>query len=396
MLKLRHERHLFWSGVAAGQSTQVAAVAAGVSSGNGQTWVRQSGGVIPQHLVRPLSGRFLSPMDRAAIMIADRQGQSARAIAAMLGRSPSTISRELRRNRRHWMPRYHAGQAQLWAESRTLRPQPTKMASNPVLREFVQTRLDWKWSPEQISNQLKLDFPAEEVMRVSPETIYRSIFVQARGSLKREVEVKLRTGRVIRKPRKQAAADGRRKTRIPGMVLISDRPAEIEDRAVPGHWEGDLIMGSRNQSQIGTLVERTTRYCMLVHLPGSKEADVVAEALTVTIKTLPSELAKSLTWDQGLEMAGHQKLTLATNIDVYFCNPRSPWQRGTNENTNGLLRQYFPKGTELSQHTAEHLAFVARELNGRPRKTLGWKTPAQAFEELLLATQQEPGVATTT
>jgi IS30 family transposase len=396
MLKMRHDRHVFWSGVASGLSTQAAADAAGLTLTSAYVWLRQSGGVIPEHLVQPLSGRYLGPIDRAAIMVADRQGQSVRAIAAMLGRAPSTISRELRRNRRHWMPRYHAGQAQLWAESRALRPQSTKMASNPVLREFVQTRLDWKWSPEQISNQLKLDFPAEEVMRVSPETIYRSIFVQARGSLKREVEVKLRTGRVIRKSRKQVAGDARRKPHIRGMVMISERPAEVEDRAVPGHWEGDLIVGSRNQSQIGTLVERSTRYCMLVHLPGSREADVVADALTSTIKTLPGELMKSLTWDQGGEMANHQTVTLATDTAIYFCDPRSPWQRGTNENTNGLLRQYFPKGTDLSQHTPEHLAFVARELNGRPRKTLGWKSPAQAFEELLLATQQQTGVATTT
>jgi len=396
MLKMRHDRHVFWCSVAAGLSIQAAADASGLGLNSAYAWFRQSGGVTPQHLVQPLSGRFLGPMDRAAIMVADRQGQSVRAIAAMLGRSPSTISRELRRNRRHWMPRYHAGQAQLWAESRAPRPQSTKMASNPVLREFVQTRLDWKWSPEQISNQLRHDFPDEEAMRVSAETIYRSIYVQSRGSLKREVEVKLRTGRVIRKPRRQAVVDGRRNAPIAGMVMISERPAEVQDRAVPGHWEGDLIVGSRNQSQIGTLVERTTRYCMLVHLPGSKEADVVAEALTDTIKTLPSELAKSLTWDQGVEMAGHQRLALAAGIEVYFCDPRSPWQRGTNENTNGLLRQYFPKGTDLSQHTAEHLAFVARELNGRPRKTLGWKTPAQAFEELLLATQKQAGVATTT
>jgi transposase, IS30 family len=259
----------------------------------------------------------------------------------------------------------------------------------------VQTRLDWKWSPEQISNQLKLDFPAEEVMRVSPETIYRSIFVQARGTLRRDIEVKLRTGRTIRKPRKQTALNGSSRGRMPGMVMLSERPAEVADRAVPGHWEGDLIVGSRNASQIGTLVERSTRYCMLVHLPGTKEAPVVADALIATIKTLPAELMKSLTWDQGLEMASHQRVTIATDVAIYFCDPHSPWQRGSNENTNGLLRQYFPKGTDLSQHTAEHLAFVARELNGRPRKTLGWKTPAQAFEELLLATQREPGVATT-
>jgi len=230
---------------------------------------------------------------------------------------------------------------------------------------------------------------------VSHETIYRSIYVQARGSLKREVEAQLRTGRTLRKPRKQNAGDGRGKHRIPDMLLISERPAEVADRAIPGHWEGDLIIGEDGASQIGTLVERTTRAVMLVHLPGTREADVVAAALTEVIKTLPSELAKTLTWDQGIEMARHPDVTIATDVKIYFCHPHSPWERGSNENTNGLLRQYFPKGTDLSVHTAEHLAFVARELNGRPRKTLGWKTPAEAIDKLLLG-QHKTGVATTT
>jgi transposase, IS30 family len=289
---------------------------------------------------------------------------------------------------------YDARSAQLKAERRSSRPQPSKLAQDPVLHEYVQTRLDQKWSPEQISNTLKVDFPDDERMRVSHETIYRSVFVQARGSLKREVEAKLRTGRTLRKPRKQAAADGRGKNRIADMVLISERPAEVDDRAVPGHWEGDLIIGKDNGSQIGTLVERTTRYVMLVHLPGSREADIMASALTEVIKTLPTEMAKTLTWDQGIEMAGHASVHLDTDIDIYFCDPHSPWQRGSNENTNGLLRQYFPKGTDLSRWSAEELDAVAHALNTRPRKTLGWKTPAEAFNEHLLLLQQA-GVAST-
>jgi IS30 family transposase len=337
------------------------------------------------------------------IMVAHRDGRSVRQIAALLGRAPSTVSRELRRNRvsssvhggkRYFKP-YDARVAQSKAETRSSRPQPSKLSLDPVLHDYVQTRLDMKWSPEQISNALRVDFPDDERMRVSHETIYRSVFVQARGSLKREVEAKLRTGRTLRKPRKHASADGRGKNRIPGMVLISERPADVEDRAVPGHWEGDLIVGKDNGSQIGTLVERTTRFVMLVHLPGSREADVMATALTEVMKKMPAELAKTLTWDQGIEMKEHATVTFATGIDVYFCDPHSPWQRGSNENTNGLLRQYFPKGTDLSIHSAEHLEFVARELNGRPRKSLGWKNPAEAMNELLLTTQKQTGVATT-
>jgi IS30 family transposase len=360
--------------------------------------------VIPRHLLDDLSGRYLDPVERAVIMVAHREKQSVRQIAVLVGRNPSTVSRELRRNRvstgvqsgTRYFKAYDARSAQLKAETRSSRPQASKLARSPVLHEYVQTRLDQKWSPEQISNTLKVDFPDEEEMRVSHESIYRALFVQARGSLKREVEAKLRTGRTLRKPRKQASADGRGKNRIADMVLISDRPAEVADRAVPGHWEGDLIVGKDNGSQIGTLVERSTRFVMLVHLPASREADVMAAALTGVIKTMPSQMAKTLTWDQGIEMAEHATVKFDTDIDIYFCDPHSPWQRGSNENTNGLLRQYFPKGTDLSIHSVEHLAFVARELNGRPRKTLGWKSPAQAMDELLWAAQQQTGVATTT
>ena len=400
----RESRVAFWEGVRAGGSVEGSGLVAGVSRTVARVWMREAGGVIPLRLLTDLSGRYLDPMDRTAIMLARREGKSIRAIARVLGRSPSTVSRELNRNRlsngeRNGVPRvraYEARSAHLMAEKRTARPQPTKLALDPVLHEYVQTQLDQKWSPEQIRNKLRVDFPDDERMRVSHETIYRSLFVQARGSLRRDVEAKLRTGRTLRRPRKQTNASGRGKHRIPNMLLISERPAEIEDRAVPGHWEGDLIIGKDNGSQIGTLVERATRFVMLVHLPDSRDAQVMAMALTKVVKTLPSELAKSLTWDQGIEMAKHARVTLATDMDIYFCDPHSPWQRGSNENTNGLLRQYFPKGTDLSSHSAEHLAFVARELNGRPRKTLGWKTPAEAMDQLLLTTHEQTGVATTT
>lgn len=404
MAMLRAVRVGFWRAVSEGASVEAAADHAGTGEQTAKGWMREAGGVTPRHLLREPSGRYLDAIDRIAIMIGQRQGLSVRAIATLISRSPSTVSRELRRNRRlngtrdgvQRFRRYEARSAQLRAENAARRPQPSKLTLDPGLREYVQTGLDKNWSPEQISNMLRVEFPDQERMRVSHETIYRSLYVQARGSLKREVEAKLRTGRTLRKPRKQGTADGRGKNRIPGMVMISERPAEVEDRAVPGHWEGDLIIGASSGSQIGTLVERTTRFCMLVHLPNTRDAASVAEALTRTIQTLPRELTKTLTWDQGIEMAEHAAVTLATDVDVYFCDPRSPWQRGSNENTNGLLRQYFPKGTDLSVHTAEHLEFVARELNGRPRKTLGWKTPAQALQQLLLAAQQQPGVATTT
>lgn len=367
----------------------------GVNVTTGRRWMREAGGVIPQRMLQELSSRYLGPVDRATIMVGRKQGMSVRDIAAMLGRSPSTVSREVQRNRRPSRP-YDARQAQLWAEDRSARPQPTKLSLDEKLHGYVQSKLNMKWSPEQISHLLKMEFPAEERMRVSHETIYQALYVQARGSLKRELEAKLRTGRTLRKPRNHADDDLRGKNRFPGMVMIADRPAEIEDRAVPGHWEGDLIIGSNNGSQIGTLVERTTRYTMLVHLPATREPDVMNEALARSIQTLPQHLMKSLTWDQGVEMGHHQNFTIATDLAVYFCDPHSPWQRGTNENTNGLLRQYFPKGTDLSVHSAEHLAFVAHELNGRPRKTLGWKTPAQALDELLLSFPRTSGVATTT
>jgi IS30 family transposase len=237
-----------------------------------------------------------------------------------------------------------------------------------------------KWSPEQISKRLAAEFPDRPEMRVSHETICQSLYVQGRGALRRELAVSLRTGRALRKPRRKA---GERRGKIAGMVNISERPAEAADRAVPGHWEGDLIVGAAGRSAIGTLVERTTRFTMLVPLPPRWDAAVMAEALTPVIAGLPDAVRRSLTWDQGWEMSAHARIAVAADCEIYFCDPHSPWQRGTSENTNGLLRQYFPKGTSLAGHTPEHLAAVADELNGRPRKTLGWKTPAEALAEVL-------------
>lgn len=351
MLRLRHDRHLFWSAVSEGLSHEAASAVAGLSSPGARLWFRKAGGVTPPHLLKAPSGRYLSAMDRAAIMVADRQGQSARAIAAMLGRAPSTISRELQRNRRHWMPQYHAGQAQLMAEGRARRPQMTKLATNADLRGYVQEHLDRRWSPEQISHRLAIEFPADEGMRISHESIYRSIYTQARGSVRRDVVPRLRTGRTLRRPRRQAAGNGFVFRGIPHPLSIKERPSNVEDRLVAGHWEGDLIVGPRSGSHIGTLVERTSRFCILVHLPTSKSGRDFSTALIQAMRRLPPHLRRSLTWDRGTEMRMHREISHAIATPIYFCDPRSPWQRGTNENTNGLLRQYFPKSTDLSRHS---------------------------------------------
>ncbi|UOZ11664.1 IS30 family transposase [Amycolatopsis sp. WQ 127309] len=321
-------------------------------------------------------------------------GHGPRAIGRMIGRSASTVSRELARNT-GLTGNYRPSSAQHRAEHRAKRPKTAKLAADPVLRAVVQAGLNRKWSPRQISERLALDFPDRPEMRVSHETIYQSLYVQSRGALRRELTAALRTGRALRMPRRQTQARRERPSgRIQDMVNISERPAEAADRAVPGHWEGDLILGKDNRSAIGTLVERSTRFVMLLHLPDGRDAATVAAAMTEMIATLPPLLLGSLTWDQGKEMAHHRTITLATGLDIYFCDPHSPWQRGSNENTNGLLRQYFPKGTDLSQHTAEDLAEVAAELNGRPRETLGWRTPAEVLTKLLLD-QPTTGVATT-
>ncbi|MFF1797474.1 IS30 family transposase, partial [Kitasatospora sp. NPDC058263] len=329
-------------------------------------------------MVVPPSGasRYLREDER--IYIADRLREKAtvRAVSAELGRSPSTISREIRRNRTEsargqWHYRPHAAQAR--ADARRPRPKPRKITENPELRAVVQAMLDERWSPEQICHALRRQFPDRPEMHVVHETVYQAIYVQGRGQLRRELADALRSGRTRRKPQRQANC--RRSRFTDPMVMISERPAEAEDRAVPGHWEGDLIIGKDHKSAIGTLVERSTRFVMLLHLPGDHTAETVRDALVATARRLPVELKRSLTWDQGSEMARHADFTLATDVPVYFCDPASPWQRGSNENTNGLLRQYFPKGTDLSVHTPEHLVAVADQLNRRPRKTRGGGNP---------------------
>jgi IS30 family transposase len=420
----RDQLQRFWIEVARGLSSEDAALAVGVSSPVGARLFRQAGGMRPITLAA-LSGRYLALPEREDIAILNANGCGVREIARRLGRSPSTISRELRRNlaTRPDSSGYRATTAQWYADRRAKRPKVAKLAANEELRQYVQDRLAgvitapsgtkvpgptvrwagrrhgprqdrrWatSWSPEQISNRLRVDFPDDEPMRISHEAIYQALYIQGRGALRRELVACLRTGRALRVPRARTSARG--KKFVTAEVMISERPAEAEDRAVPGHWEGDLIIGL-NSSAIGTLVERTTRFTMLLRLPpmdGHGErprakngpalaghgAEAVRDAVAATMGTLPDQLRRSLTWDQGAEMAQHAQLRVNTGLSIYFCDPHSPWQRGTNENTNGLLRQYFPKGTDLQIWTAEHLALVAAELNDRPRLCLNDKTPRQ-------------------
>jgi transposase, IS30 family len=415
-------------------TSEDAALAAGMSQPVGTRLFRQAGGMAPamfRSSTKPLSGRYLSLAEREEIALLRVQGHSMQAIGRHLGRATSTISRELRRNAatRSGGLEYRATAAQWHADRSARRPKPSKLALNTTLRTYVEERLagvvvspsgtpvpgpavPWKsrrhgprkdrrwakaWSPEQIAERLPIDFPDDKTMRISHEAIYQSLFVQGRGALRRELTACLRTGRVLRVPRARVRRRG--KNFVSPEIMISQRPAEAADRAVPGHWEGDLILGL-GSSAIGTLVERTTRFTMLLHLPrlqGHGEAprtkngpafaghgaEAVCDAITRTIITLPEELRRSLTWDQGAEMAQHDRLKIDAGVQVYFCDPQSPWQRGTNENTNGLLRQYFPKGTDLSIHSAAAIAAVAAALNARPRKTLGWKTPAEALDDWL-------------
>ena len=368
----------FWDGVRSGLGLQEAAAAAGVNPHQAQAWFREAGGV-KGNAPRAGRGRYLSVAEREEIALGLAQGLAVREIARRLGRAPSTVSREIARNSTRGRYRYRAVAAQASAEERARRAKPAKLAVNGELRAAVQGKLERKWSPEQISAWLRREFPGRPEMRVSHETIYQSLYVQGRGALRRELAACLRTGRAVRRPRRRA---GSRRGRIAGMVNISERPAEAADRAVPGHWEGDLIEGRAGKSHIGTLVERTTRFTMLVPLPDGKSAEAMAGALVPVIGSLPDALRRSLTWDQGKEMSAHRQIAVAADCEVYFCDPHSPWQRGSNENTNGLLRQYFPKGTEMPSDPGR-LRAVAGELNGRPRKTLGWKTPAEAMAELL-------------
>ncbi|WRS29559.1 IS30 family transposase [Actinomycetaceae bacterium MB13-C1-2] len=439
----RHVEAAFWLQIAKGMLPAEAAGQVGVASAVGQRWFHNAGGMPPFDVKFTPTGRYLSFVEREEIALLRAQGQGVRQIARTVGRDPGTISRELRRNAatRGRKLEYRASVAQWKADLAAKRPKTAKLVANPRLRAYVEERLSgqiktpsgmvvsgpepprftgnnkphrkhraWSnaWSPEQISNRLKVDFPDDESMRISHEAIYQSLYIQGRGALKRELVWCLRTGRALRAPRERS----RRKTwaHVTPETLISERPAEAEDRAVPGHWEGDLLIGLE-RSAIGTVVERTTRFTMLVHLPredgwrhmgavkngpalAGYGANTMKNALANAMATLPSELARSLTWDRGKEMSAHAQFKVETGIPVFFADPQSPWQRGTNENTNGLLRQYFPKGTDLSRWSATELEAVAHALNTRPRKTLGWKTPAEAFNEHLLLLQQA-GVAST-
>ena len=441
----REDRIRFWAAIAAGRSSEDAAVAVGMAPAVGTRLFRGAGGMVPSHLSpssKPLSGRYLSFVQREEIALLRAQGHGVREIARRLARAPSTISRELRRNAatRGGELDYRATTAQWHADRSARRPKLAKLAVNATLRGYVQDRLAgrikapngvaisgppvrWRgrrhgprqhrrwarsWSPEQIARRLRLDFPGDETMRISHEAIYQALYVQGRGALRRELTACLRTGRALRMPR--ARTRGKGKSFVSPEIMISERPAEAADRAVPGHWEGDLILGL-GSSAIGTLVERTTRFTILLHLPrmpahgegvrvkngpalAGHGAEAVRDAIVRSVVTLPDQLRRSLTWDQGAEMAQHATLKVKAGLRVFFCDPHSPWQRGTNENTNGLLRQYFPKGTDLCTHGADDLAAVAAALNARPRKTLGWRTPAEALDAFLLHVQSAR-VATT-
>jgi IS30 family transposase len=369
---------VFWAAIARGEFVTAAAAEAGTYREKGTRWLIAENGIRPRR-GRDLKGRCLTFAEREEIAVGRAGGESMRAIAGRLGRSPSTISRELARNAGR--AGYRATAAHALAYQRASRPKPAKLHTNLKLRRQVEEDLCRRYSPEQIVGRLRRLFPDDPEMRVSPETIYQSLYVQSRGALRRDLTTCLRTGRALRRPGRQA---GKRRNQIPDMINITARPAEADDRAVPGHWEGDLIIGKNNRTAIGTLVERTTGYTMLVHLPDGYKPEQVRDALTEKIKTIPEILRASLTWDQGIEMRDWQQVSVAADIDVYFCDPHAPWQRATCENTNGLLRQYFPKGTDLSVHSALDLEWVATELNDRPRKRLSFAKPIEEIGPLLL------------
>ena len=437
----RHVEREFWRLIAQGRSTEDASLEIGVSAPVGFRWFRHAGGMPSLSLAEP-SGRYLSFAEREELALLNARGLGVRAMARELKRDPGTISRELRRNAatRGGRREYRASVAQWKAHTAARRPKPAKLAVNPRLQAYVQARLSgqlqrpdgtvaagpstrWKglnkphradrrwataWSPEQISRRLVVEFPDDADMRISHEAIYQALYIQGRGALKRELVACLRTGRALRKPRERSR--NKPQGHVTPDVVLSERPAEAGDRAVPGHWEGDLIIGL-NRSAIGTVVERSSRYTLLVHLPrlpghgivapvkngpslGGYGAIAMKDALSSTMTTMPAELLRSLTWDRGGELAAHAQFKVDTGISVYFADPHSPWQRGTNENTNGLLRQYFPKGTDLSRWALEDLLAVQATINSRPRKVLGWKTPAEALDEQLRSILQA-GVATT-
>jgi IS30 family transposase len=351
-----------------------------ISDGGITCVLRPLGGVIRREALTPASGYRLSVEERQRIWEGLREGRSLRAIAKELGRQPSTVMREVKANGGKDGYRPHRAHQRAYHMAR--RPKPRKLEANPKLWARVEADLKRLWSPQQIAARLRRDFGEDKTMTVSHETIYRSVYVQGRGELRKELARCLRTGRATRKRQSRLERRGQ----IPDMVMISERPPEVEDRAVPGHWEGDLLMGAGNRSAIGTLVERSTRYVMLLHLPQGRSAAQVREAMARKIQTLPAALRRSITWDQGKEMSEHHQFRVDTEVEVFFCDPHSPWQRGSNENTNGLLRQYFPKGIDLSNLTEADLDAAADSLNGRPRQTLHWMTPSEKLAELVAMT----------
>lgn len=364
--------------VRSGATHADAAAMVGCSAKSVQRLLRTTGGIRPRAPI--VSTLRLSLAEREAISRGLVTGTSCRQIAAQLGRAPSTVTRDVAANGTR--AQYRAWRADDTAAKRRHRPKVSKLCRCTRLRTAVEQGLRHRWSPQQIAARLIADFPTDTEMRVSHETIYQSLFVQSRGALRRELALCLRSGRAQRKPHGRIAGTGRLKH----MVLISERPAEVDDRAVPGHWEGDLVLGKQGRSAIATLVERQTRFVVLVHLRHGRLAEDVKDALIRAVHVLPAHLRRSLTWDQGKEMGAHVPFTVATGVQVYFCDPRSPWQRATNENTNGLLRQYFPKSTDLSGYTQAQLNRVAAELNARPRQTLHWRTPAEAFARIVAMT----------
>jgi transposase, IS30 family len=388
-------RRVFWRAIARGLSTEDAAVAAGVAHSTGKRWFGDAGGMCPISLAAPGS-RFLSLAEREeiAVGIAAKLGDAQ--IAQRLGRDRSTIYRERLRNAPSRYPaEYRAGVAQRQCEIRARRPKPTKLELVDRLRETVQVMLGQHYSPEQISGRLIVDFPDDLEMRMSPETIYRSIYVQAAGELRKDLKTCLRTGRAVRKPRRRVGA---RKSSIPDKVMISDRPDildPVNGKAFLGIWQGDLIIGKDGKSAIGTLVDTRTGYLMLLYLADNHRAETVRDAIIDAIRRMPEAMRRSLTWDQGIELAEHAKITFATDLQVYFCNPHSPWERPLNENTNGLVREYYPKGTDLSVHSREDLETVEAQMNSRPRKRHGFYSPAEVLAKLLSELQKTTGVATT-
>jgi transposase, IS30 family len=376
------ELNELWRRFRAAQSVDEIAAGVGCTRKTVNRAIAARGGIPPVDRLnwRQRSGLRLRGHEREEISRGLVAGESFRAIARRLGRAASTISREVGRNGGRAEYRAHRGRRSAWDRAR--RPRPTRLAANPRLRAEVETRLLLRWSPAQIAHWLRLTHPDEPELWVSHETIYRALYIQGRGALRRELAACLRTGRARR--RGLAAASGQGRNRA--MVLISERPAEVSDRAVPGHWEGDLVIGRAGTSAIATLVERRTRYVLLAALPGGRTAAEVRDALVERIIDLPAHLRRSLTWDQGHEMADHVRFSVDTGVAVYFCDPHSPWQRGTNENTNGLLRQYLPRSVDLRTVSQAELDAIAAELNNRPRQTLGWRSPSEAFAEAVAST----------